>query len=560
MDVSRMFLVIVVGVGGLARADIVTRRWGPPAPPQSVQATTLSEPSVTTARVSILAGRQGPVLKFHLSDLPAGVKNLKAVHRAGLTFVTWQELDEPFASKPPTLDELKAALAKMEADRQVRYRIFRHRRPIDKRSIVDAELLAEVGPLSAYNTRGVSTDHVIHRRQLRAVEDGTYARGIAQEPFKVSPDSPEMGAVPVRRLAIENGKPLAAGLGLYVHQPEKAGPAYYAVVTCIDGVANMVDLGAGSSLREPVSEQVGLGEPVFQNVEDLKVFYDYPGQRRHYVQWCGPAKVGPGPLANRPNRYYNWSVYLPPAAAGKEPLALGIYFHDWRGLYLRPRWPHKADQILIATNDAPWPSFGYGYHESLGTLKSFSRGVVHDYTAARIDAFVAWVRKKYDIDPARISCHGSGTLGGTAAVHYALRHAEQVAWIVAGYFDPDPGTCPTTVQSGDRVLKTHLPQLEAVWGKRQWDLKNAAGVSIWKDRDLTSLVRGSHGTVTFRNVQQFKPRPGQRFSWTNMSLADGKVIQSGMASADQFGLVTMENLIILKGKNRLQLGRRQASP
>jgi hypothetical protein len=187
----------------------------------------------------------------------------------------------------------------------------------------------------------------------------------------------------------------------------------------------------------------------------------------------------------------NWSVYVPPGAAGKKPLALGIYFHDWRGLYLRPRWPHKADQILIATNDAPWHSFGYGYHESLGTLKSFGEGVVHDYTAARIDAFVAWVREKYIIDPARFSCHGSGTLGGTAAVHYGLRHAEQVAWIVAGYFDPDPGTCPATVQSGDRALTTHLPKLEAVWGKRQWDLKTAAGVSTWKDRDLTSLVRGS---------------------------------------------------------------------
>jgi hypothetical protein len=198
-----------------------------------------------------------------------------------------------------------------------------------------------------------------------------------------------------------------------------------------------------------------------------------------------------GPLANLPNQYYNWSVYVPPATGGKVPLALGIYFHDWRGLYLRPRWTHKPDQALIATNDAPWPSFGYGYHESLGTLKSFGEGVVRDYTAARIDAFVAWVRKKFTIDPARLSCHGMGTLGGTAAVHYAMRHADEVAWVVAGYFDPDPGTCPTSVQSGDRTLKTHLAEMEAVWGKREWDLKNAAGVSIWKDRDLTSVVRNN---------------------------------------------------------------------
>ena len=424
-------------------------------------------------------------------NLPPTVKSLKVVHRAGLTFITWQELEDPLGSRSPTLDQLKMALAKMEATREVRYRIYRHVRPIDKRSIAAAELLAEVGPLSAYNTRGVSTDHVIHQRQARALEDAAYARSIASEPFKISPESPEMGAVPVRRLAIEDGKPLGAGRGLYVHQPEKAGPAYYAVVTSIDGVANMVDLDIGSSLLEPVSEMVGPGEPVLQNLEVLKVFYDYPGERRHFVQWCSPVKGEKGPLANLPNQYYNWSVYVPPGAANQSPLALGIFFHDWRGLYLRPRWTHKPDQILIATNDAPWPSFGYGYHESLGTLKSFSEGVVRDFTAGRIDAFVAWVRKTFSIDAGRFSCHGMGTLGGTAAVHYALRHADQVAWVVAGYFDPDPGTCPASVESGERTLKTHLAQMEAVWGQRAWDVKNAAGVSIWKDRDLTSLVRNN---------------------------------------------------------------------
>jgi len=49
--------------------------------------------------------------------------------------------------------------------------------------------------------------------------------------------------------------------------------------------------------------------------------------------------------------------------------------------------------------------------------------------------------------------------------------------------------------------------------------------------------------------------PGQRSSWTNTSLADGKVIQSGVVSADQFGLVTMENLIISKSENRIRLIR-----
>jgi hypothetical protein len=421
------------------------------------------------------------------------VTGLRVLHRSGLTFIAWREIEDPFGRKAPALGELRAALARMEAVRSVRYRIYRHREPIDRRSIAGADLLAEVAPLSGWNPGGVSPDHVIHRRQLRAIEDGLYARGLASEPFDVSPSSPELDEVAVRRLAIEDGTPLPSGTGLYVHRPDAAGKAYYAVATSIDGIASLADLGPGSSLSEPIAEETGAGDPVLQGEEDLKVFYDYPGRRLHYVQWCAPGGAGGPALANLPNRTHDWSVYVPPAARGPEPpaapLALGIYFHDWRGLYLRPRWQHSPDQVLVATADAPWPSFGYGYHESLGTLRSFSGGVVHDFTAARIDAFVEWVRREFRIDPARISCHGSGTLGGTAAIHFGLRHRDRTAWIVAGYFDPDPGTCPPAVEVDGRRLETHLSWMEAVWGRRAWDLPTAAGISVWKDRDLTSVVK-----------------------------------------------------------------------
>jgi len=420
---------------------------------------------------------------------PAPVKNVRAVHRAGLTFVTWQEIENPFADNTPTLGELRTALARAEADRRIRYRIYRHDRPIDARSASGAELLGEVGPFSAYNLDGITPDHVIHRRQLRALADPAYARSIAREPFDVSPDSPEMADLPVPRFAIEDGKPLPAGTGLYVHQPSAAGKAYYAVVPCIDGVSNMSDFPDSAAV--PVAEQTGPGEPVLQKEEDLKVFYDYPGRRLHYVQWCSPAATGVTrlPTANLPNRAYNWSVYVPRNATdGRGAPALGIYFHDWRGLYLRPRWPHETDQILIATGDSP-ASFGYGYHEALGTLRSWREGFVRDYTAARIDEFTAWVRRRWNIDATRISCHGVGALGGTAAIHYGLRHAAEVSLILAGHFEPQPGDCPPTVETGGRPVQTHLARMEAVWGRRQWNLPTPAGMSIWDDRDLVRFVQ-----------------------------------------------------------------------
>jgi len=413
---------------------------------------------------------------------PAAVKSVKALHRAGQTFITWAEIEDPFAGKPVTLGRFRDHVAAMKTKRRVRYRVYRHSRRIDAKTIASAELLAEVAPGSAYNVRGASLNRLICRHQKRAVTDATFARRIARGPFRgYRPNMTQMGEVLLDRLAIEDGKPLPSGTGLYVHAPPKAGKAYYAVVVAIDGTANVRDFSAACSLPTPVDEKPGGGEPVFQGLEDLKVFYDYAGQRRRYVQWCAP------PLANRPNQYYTWGVFVPAGAEARKQLALGIYFHDGMALFLKPPWPHPKDMILIAPHD-PEGTFGYGYHEALGTLRAFDGGAVADYTARRIDAFVAWVRRTYAIDPARMSCHGQGALGGTAALHYGLRHAKRFALIVAGRFDADPKSTPRLIQMDRRRRRTHLPALEAVWGKKAWGLKTPAGKSIWDDRDMVAFV------------------------------------------------------------------------
>ena len=414
-------------------------------------------------------------------ELPPAAKGLRAIHRAGQTFITWRELDDLQAGKAVTLGAIRAAAAKAEATRRLRYRVYRHTRPIGRTSLAAAELLAEVAPLSGYNVAGASLDRLIYQHQRRAVTDAPFARRIARGPFRnYRPDMPEMAEVRVARLAVEDGKPLPAGTGLYVHQPAKAGRAYYAVVASADGAANTADVASVA-----VDEQVGAGEPVFQCVEDLKVFYDYPGQRRHYAQWCAP------PLANLPNRLFNWGVYVPPPRDSSKPLALGVYFHDSRGLYLRPHWPHPADMVLIAPQDAPRATFGYGYHESLDTLRSFREGAVRDYTARRIDAFIDWARGAFPIDANRLSCHGMGVLGGTAAVQYALRTPQRFALVVAGGFDADPKSTLAEIRVDARPRKSHLKALEAVWGRKQWDLAAADGKSVWAGRDMVALVRRS---------------------------------------------------------------------
>jgi len=416
------------------------------------------------------------------SKLPPAVKDLKVLHRAGQTFIAFKEIDDPFGGKPVTLGQLRQAREQAEAARRVRYRIYRHDKPIDGKSLAQAELLAEVKPFSGFNVRGVSLDRLICQHQLRAVEDSLFARKIAGGPFRgYRPDMPEMAEVEVSRLVIKDGPDVSGlppGTGLYVHHPTEPGRAHYVVVVAVDGTA-----GAREVKSAAVEEQVGPGEPVFQGVEDLKVFYDYPGQRRRYVQWCAP------PLSHLPNQYHNWGVYLPTAASEGKPLALGIYFHDWQGLYLRPHWPHPKNMILISPQDRPRPTFAYGHHEALDTLRSFAAGGIHDYTARRIDAFIEWLCGKFAIDKARMSCHGSGAYGGSSAIAYALRYPERFALVVAGAFDANPGSVEPIIQIGRNRRRTHLKALEAVWGKKEWTLKTADGRNIWEDRDMVAFVK-----------------------------------------------------------------------
>jgi len=61
--------------------------------------------------------------------------------------------------------------------------------------------------------------------------------------------------------------------------------------------------------------------------------------------------------------------------------------------------------------------------------------------------------------------------------------------------------------------------------------------------------------LTPRKCQRFKPKAGQRLTWTNIALSDGKETQAGRVAADKYGLVTIESLVVTKGKHRIAIRR-----
>ncbi len=61
--------------------------------------------------------------------------------------------------------------------------------------------------------------------------------------------------------------------------------------------------------------------------------------------------------------------------------------------------------------------------------------------------------------------------------------------------------------------------------------------------------------LTPRRCQRFRAKPGEQLKWTNTSLKDNRVVQKGTAEADRWGLVTVEKLIVSKGRNRIRIRR-----
>ncbi len=59
--------------------------------------------------------------------------------------------------------------------------------------------------------------------------------------------------------------------------------------------------------------------------------------------------------------------------------------------------------------------------------------------------------------------------------------------------------------------------------------------------------------ITPRRLQKLKPQPGEKFHWTNTPLGSDKAIQSGDVAADDSRLLTIPQVTVTKGKNRIAI-------
>ena len=391
-------------------------------------------------------------------NLPPPATDVRAVHRAGQTFITWREGDPLVVSDRATWGEIRTALARAGA--ACRYRIYRCAKPIDAASLREAELIAEVPPLSVWNINARNKEYLIGQAMLQNDEMGELARDYNGYMHTWTVDSPRMDRFPVPRFVIdEKAGPLPPGTGLYVYNPPAAGRFHYAVVAVREGVENTRDVVSAA-----VDETVGTGEPVCQGDGLRGPYFDYPGVRRVYVQWCSP------PLSPRPGMAFNWSVLTPPDVRGRAPAEL--YFHPEGYSYAQPGKKLLRDSIQIAPHDCP-ASGWYGYNDSWGTLRSWRNGVVRNHTQQRIVAFLDWAIRALPIDPDRILAVGAD---GAAAL--ALNYPEHFAAVFVTGFDRQGVLEP---KAADRFA--------AAWGVKSGDIADDKGRSQWAWANLDEMVR-----------------------------------------------------------------------
>ncbi|KPK83806.1 MAG: hypothetical protein AMJ81_07215, partial [Phycisphaerae bacterium SM23_33] len=278
------------------------------------------------------------------------------------------------------------------------------------------------------------------------------------------------------------GGVLPSGAGLYVHTSGRASKAYYAVVTCLDGVQNTRDISEANSLAQPVAEQAGEGEPVFQRELPKMPFFNYKQRRLQYVRWVGCPEY-----ANVPSQYYNWSVGVPDQLGEGVPLELNL--HRDGHSYWRTHYRIERDSTVLCPHDFPINSWWCGYHEALGTLKSFAQGVIQPYTERRLLAFVDWAAKTWPVGRNRILVTGCrGGASGSGALHLGLRHPEVFNLAISGHGVLDYASASRRTDRGGLSMAMSM---QAIWGKPDWDIKTDQGKSFWEAHDMLRLVKAA---------------------------------------------------------------------
>jgi len=587
------------------------------------------------------------------ADIPA-VTGVKALHQAGQTFITFKEVEDPVGEDAPTFEKLHNVVAAARKRRRVVYHVYRSDRPITPDTLGLAQRVAEVPEIiSCWNLKAVAnTEHPNQGAQtMKSFLRPGYnnVRNYRMTRYRI----------------VDGAEPLPRATGLAVITVHKAGRRYYAVTAAIDGVEAVRTIQCVGPVEEKTSKFPAI---IFQR---SVVARSRRGQRRVdvYNSWVGP------PYHNLPTQQETYICRWEDLPKGSKDHRLPLWvvtgtYGSTAATIQNPGWwgarKHLTGAFTVGLAEG---GIWQGFHECIGTLRSYDQGVVRNYPQRRVLAAAAWGvwKKDFYIDPQRVyfwsqlgswalryadvfavvMSNGYGNLAiGKQAQNYSWAFGPGALgaknwlgihqWV---YMDlpkwirenpttelpywlcwPAYGAYPSHT-IGDFGYLPWPEMLHAMHSTKRafaavWN-SNGPG-AIGKLRSLVTRIRRNQALPAFgncnldaspgdvdhaqaqksgginlyqfwepetivdkagefeitlyldnnppaeqcitdltpRRCQKFKAAPGQKFKWTNTDLADGKVLQSGRAVADKWGLVTLEKVRILTGrKHRIKIVR-----
>jgi len=418
------------------------------------------------------------------TKLPPQVTHLRAVHHDGQTFLVFRELPifrppadkvlyiekwrgaETVTSPRPGKDEMgnprrpairlqtlrdlqglkvrttpgrsqeEPPFERVREVPEVRYRVWRHSERITAANIHKAELLGEASPLCGYDHKMV----IIFSR-------GEYYQ---------KHERPE-NVIPTFRCDGSGG--LLPGEAFHVHTPREAGRSYYAVTAMRDGTENASQIGEGNSLAKPVEEKPAPPKPLPYFTTPSTVRARHTKSIEHwFLYWLAP------PFSNLPvARPLRIVVAVPEDVKAPGPLLL-----DMRGSLGREGQQADSPGAVSLRMEVEG---SLAYNAGRGTLRSYRRSKVDYFPERYFFHVVGWARRRWEVDPARIS----GTKG--TSLHLAIRHPEffKVFWPDRPEYFQNDFDSKWNPRSGMLGGELGPPELvRAPDGNPGWDIYNMA--------------------------------------------------------------------------------------
>ena len=389
--------------------------------------------------------------------LPA-VTGLKAFHQAGQTFLTWREIEDLIGTDEPTFEGLHRAVFDARARRTIRYIVYRSDQPITAATLGQAELVTDVPEvIPLWNIQAVAdTEHPNqgHPTMHSPLRGGNLVRGDIVRRYRIA----------------EGAEPPPRGTGLAVVPAAAAGKRYYAVTAQVDGAETVAAVECAGPVDEAPSP---FPATIFQRT--IRPRNDPAGGKSItvdvYNSWLGP------PYNNVPVEHETFIVRWPdlPEASTERPIPLWVVcgtYGSSSATMQEPGWygarKHLTGAFTIGLADG---GLWQGWHECIGTLKSYAQGAVHNYPQRRVLAAAAWGvwRKDFHLDPQRV--YHWGQLSS-----WALRHGDVFAAVMSN-------------GHGNLAIGKVPQQHSWKWGPGELGSDNWLGIPQWVYMDLPKWIR-----------------------------------------------------------------------